>query len=57
MWAAQVISYASGFGRSAAFRSLPDVTFYTCRVNEPAMPCGPRDATPLRTAGEDYSGI
>ena len=53
----QVISYGSGFGRSAAFRSLPDVTFYTCRVNEPAMQCGPGDATPLRLAGADYSGI
>ena len=52
----QVISHNSGFGRAAAFRSLPALTFYTCAGDE-NMKCGPGEMTPAIVAATAWSGI
>lgn len=53
----QIITHHSGFGRTAAFRSLPRVTFYSCSLHESPKPCGPSDNNHIHETATHFAGI
>jgi hypothetical protein len=52
-----VISKYSGYGRSAAMRSMKRTAIYTVTHGRQKINCGQNAATNLRTLAEDWSGI
>ena len=57
----QIITNSSGFGRTAAFRSLRSNSIYTLETagwgGQVSVRCGPEDFTPVAAAARDFSLI
>lgn len=53
----QIITHYSGFGRTAAFRSLPRVVFYSCSLHESPKPCGPSDSAHVHKTAAHFAGV